>query len=323
MKEKMTGMQWVEKKGWVRWKLLPTAALLYALSLPQEWYAKSLSGMDEETIVTEVTPQIEDKKDDIIDLWPLVRWTPVKDPDEWVREWNEDQKKPETFGPKWDEIKIPWEVYEEDPREGRESWEKKESRIWVSGFIQVWTSIVPDFASICSDKASMLLCVDATDSKTWLWVSYIRLDDFHKDSDYPVSRASVLVPHRSKTLWDGKRTVWASVECTYVDNDPEMSELLPFIVWTYDTKTWWIFEWKYFHEIMKWPDADAFRLWITKKITEALSLTAQWWYKSDYDGKFFGRVVADIDIWGGLWVQVSWIAKDWKIAPTTWVIYKF
>ena len=169
----------------------------------------------------------------------------------------------------------------------------------------------------------MLLCVDATDSKSWLWVSYIRLDDFHKDQDYPVSRASVLVPHRSKTLWDWKWTIWSSVECTYVDNSPDMSEIMPLVFGSYSTKDGWTFEWKYFHEIMKWPDADAFRLTVTKKVSEALSLTAQWWYKSDYDGKVFGRVVVDVDLGNWFGVQVSWIAKDWKITPTAWVAYKF
>jgi hypothetical protein len=349
MKEKMTGMRWVEKMYWVLWKVLPTTALLCALRwTPTEWFAQKISGVTDGALTTDVVkkdaihskitmmpsswievqsddwPWIEPKPelwedDDTIDLWPLARWTPVKAPDKWLRELDEDQKEPEITGPRWDEIKIPWEIVSED--EGL--WEKKEPRISASGFLQVWTSIVPDFASICSDKPSMLLFVDATDSKSWLWLSYIRLDDFHKDPDYPVSRASVLVPHRSKTLWDGKRTVWASVECTYVDNSPEMSELLPLVVWSYTTKSWWTFEWKYFHEIMKWPDADAFRLWITKKIWDALSLTAHWWYKSDYDDKFFGRVVADIDIWNGLWVQVSWVIKDGKISPTAWVIYKF
>ena len=331
MKEKMTGMQWVEKKDWVRYKVLPIAALLYALWLPQEWSANGLSGIDEETTVMEITPQVQDKKDDIIDLWVTARWTSVKDSDEWVISWDE-------WVISWDEWVISWDEDEKEPLitgwdgdDGEKvwdegwgiKWEKEKSRISTSGFIQVWTSIVPDFASICSDKPSMMLFVDATDSKSWLWLSYIRLDDFHKDPDYPVSRASVLVPHRSKTLWDGKRTVWASVECTYVDNSPEMSELLPLVVWSYDTKTWWTFEWKYFHEIMKWPDTDAFRLWITKKIWDALSLTAQWWYKSDYDDKFFGRIVADIDIWNGLWAQVSWVIKDGKISPTAWVLYKF
>lgn len=317
MKEKMTGMQWVEKKSWVWYKVLPIAALLYALWLPQEWSAKGLSGTDEETTVMEITPQVQDKKDDIIGWKTAIQWIPVKDSDEWVTSWDEDKKEPWITGWDGDDGEKVWDDGWDIKRE------KEKSRIWVHGFIQMWTSVVPDFASICSDKPSMLLFVDATDSKSWLWLSYIRLDDFHKDPDYPVSRASVLVPHRSKTLWDGKRTVWASVECTYVDNSPEMSELLPLVVWSYTTKSWWTFEWKYFHEIMKWPDADAFRLWITKKIWDALSLTAQWWYKSDYDDKFFGRVVADIDIWNGLWVQVSWVIKDGKISPTAWVIYKF
>lgn len=280
MKTTRTEKECVETKRAWRWKVLPTtAALLYALvGSPQEWYAKTMSG---------------------IEWWAnqVGMTSPVK---------TDSLEKTITV----DELKKDLET-------------KEKKGIDVSGFIQLWTSIVPDFASICSDKPSMLLCIDATDKKSWLWVSFIRLDDFHSDPAYPVSKASVLVPHWSKTLWDGKWTVWASVECTYIDQMPDGAEIMPLIVWTYDTKDGWTFEGKYFHEMMKWPDADAFRLWITKKITDALSLTAQWWYKSDYDGKFFGRVVADVDLWGWFSVQVSWVAKDWKISPTALVAYKF
>lgn len=281
MKTTMKGRECVETKKVWRWKVLPTAALLYALLCsPQEWHAKTISGIEWWANQTEMT-------------------SPVKtDSLEWTK----------TIQGLMKEL---------------EQEKKWKTDIWVSGFVQVWTSVVPDFASVCSDKPSMLLCVDATDSKSWLWVSYIRLDDFHKDQDYPVSRASVLVPHRSKTLWDWKWSVWSSVECTYVDNSPDMSEIMPLVFGSYSTKDGWTFEWKYFHEIMKWPDADAFRLTVTKKVSEALSLTAQWWYKSDYDGKVFGRVVVDVDLGNWFGVQVSWIAKDWKITPTAWVAYKF
>lgn len=313
MKTRTLEKQWVERKDWVLWKILPTAALLYTLSLPQPWFAMDLSGMDEEKVVTDVTPQIEDKKGDTIDLWTLARGTPIKSEEEWFGEPDEDEEKPEMEW--WDGWKKEWSSWLEE----RRKWPK----IWVSGFLQVWTSVVPDFAGVFSDKPSMLLCVDASDKKSWFWLSYIRLDDFHRDPDYPVSQASVFVPYRSKTFKDGKRTAWASVECTFIDQQPGSEEFMPVIVWSYDTKGGWIFEWKYFHGFRKWTDTDALRLWITKKIGDALRLTAQWWYQTDYDKKFFGRIIADVDLWWWFWAQVSWIMKDWKITPTAWVLYKF
>ena len=207
-----------------------------------------------------------------------------------------------------------------DELDNKKEWK---TGIWVSWFIQVWTSVVPDFAGVFSDKPSMLLCVDASDKKSWLWISYIRLDDFHEDPDYPVSKASVFVPHRNKSLKDWKWDIWASVECTFIDQQPEGTSIMPVIVWTYNTSSWWSFEWKYFHGFQKGQDTDAIRLWITKKIWDALSITAQWWYQTDYDKKVFWRIIADIDLWNWFGAQVSWIAKDWKITPTAWVIYKF
>jgi hypothetical protein len=264
----------------------------------------------------EITPQVQDKKDDTIGWKTAIQWIPVKDSDEWVTSWD-DEIEPWITGWDGDDGEKVWD----------ECWnikrEKEKSKIWVHGFIQMWTSVVPDFAGVFSDKPSMLLCVDASDKKSWFWLSYIRLDDFHRDPDYPVSQASVFVPYRSKTFKDGKRTAWASVECTFIDQQPGSEEFMPVIVWSYDTKGGWIFEWKYFHGFRKWTDTDALRLWITKKIGDALRLTAQWWYQTDYDKKFFGRIIADVHLWWWFWAQVSWIMKDWKITPTAWVLYKF
>ena len=203
-------------------------------------------------------------------------------------------------------------------------WEKvgQESRIWVHGFVQVWTSVVPDFAGIFSDKVSGMVCIDAKDKATWLWLTVIRLDDFHTDPEYPLSRAGVVVPYRTISSKDGKRSGWASVEFSFIDQMPGDIGVTPVIVWSY--REWgWTIEWKYFHDFREWEDMDAVRLWITKKIWKILSLTAQWWYKSDYAGKVYGRVIADVDLWGWFWAQLSCIAKDWQLIPTGWVMYRF
>jgi len=318
MKEKMTAMQWVEKMGWTLWKVLPTAALLYALSWsPLEWHAQDVQSVDEGVITTEVvSPEIEEKKLDTIDWKTAIQWIWVKDEDEWASEWDDGEKKPWITGWDWDDgddtLDVGWDQW----------WEKAWSRIWVHGFVQVWTSVVPDFAGIFSDKVSWMIGIDAKDSKTWLWLTVIRLDDFHSDSEFPLSRASVLVPYWSISAKDGKRSAWASVEFSFIDQMPESVWVTPVVVWTY-SKSGWTFEWKYFHDIREWEDMDAFRLWITKKIWDILSLTAQGRCKSDYEGKFYERVIADVDLWDGLWAQLSCIVKDWKLTPTMWVVYKF
>lgn len=331
MKTRKIESKRVETKWTWRWKLLPAAgALVYALSWSaQDCSEKSLISTDDEWIVTEVTQQkaVETKDDRTFDMWTLIQRTPVKPEELWETWWDEDEKEPKLWwwdGDDKDETVDDEKTVElEKLMKELKSEKKKESQIWVGWFIQVWTSIVPDFASILSDKPSLMVCVDASHKKTWLWMSFIRLDDFHKDPSYPASKASVFVPYRSKTFKDGKRKAWASVECTFIDQQPGWEEFMPVIVWGYDSKTGWSIEWKYFHGFRKWIDTDALRLWITKKIWDALSLTAQWWYQSDYDEKYFGRVIADVDLWDGFWVQVSWVLKDWKITPTAWVIYKF
>ena len=283
MKERTLETQCLAEKESFTKKALVAAALAWALSLwsPSEWLAQNTSTVQDGASVTEVTKP----------------WTEIED--ERIIDLEEAIQ--------W--IEVNW-------------WnEGKEPRIWVHGFIQVWTSVVPDFAGIFSDKVSMLMCVSAIDQHSWLWVSFIRLDDFHTNPEYPVSRASVIVPSRNKSF--GKWSVWASVECTFVDQLPWNMEIMPVIVWSYSTDNGWAFEWKYFHGFQKWPDMNSFRLWISKKIGDALTLTAQWWYKSDYDKRFFGRIIVDVDLWNWLWAQVSCIAKNWGLTPTAWVLYKF
>lgn len=226
--------------------------------------------------------------------------------------------------PEMDILSELWDLDNEIKENYKSQKEKKESRMAVHGMIQVWTSIVPDFADILSDKCSMLMCVDASDKKTWLWLTVARLDDFHKDPDFPASKATVINAHWGKTFWDAWRAS-AAVELKYslIDNLPEANGFAPDVIGSYSTKNWRTFEWMYSHGFNKWKDMNAVRLWITKKINDALELTAQWRYKSDYDKNFFWRVIMNVDIWNGLWAQLSCVAKDWKLTPTAWVVYKF
>ena len=56
MKETMTWTECLEKRDWVLWKVLLTAALTWALLWsPSEWSAKTVSGIDEGAKVTEAT----------------------------------------------------------------------------------------------------------------------------------------------------------------------------------------------------------------------------------------------------------------------------
>lgn len=298
MKETKLEMQWSEeRKGWV-WTTLMSAALIWALWVlsPQAWLAQTVSSTDEGAQVTEVTQpwtEVEQEKDTIT-LGEAIQqaegsWTYVV--------WEED-------GP-WIEPDPDWEWW-----------------ISVGWFIQVWTSVVPDFANIFSDKMSGMIAIDAKHQKTWLWLTVIRLDDFHTDPEYPLSRASVVVPYRSVSSKDGKRSASTSVELSFIDQMPWKIWCTPVVVWTYNADGW-TFEWKYFHDFKEWKDMDAFRLWITKKIWDIMKLTAQWWYKSDYAKKFYGRIIADVDLWGWFWAQLSCIARDWTITPTWWIMYKF
>ena len=309
--EMMKGMQWVERKDGILWKVLPLTALLWALS-SQELHAQNLSSINDGATVTEVkTPKIEDKKETTID-WETATWT--KD-DEWVSKWKWEKKKPWITG--WNDDD------KEEPKtpEWDDVWEKESSWIAIHGMVQVWKIAIPDYADIASENAAALVCVDASHEKTWLWVSVVRLDDFSKDPANPVSQVTVINPHWDKSF--GK--VWVSVnsEFAFIDKMPEWNGVTAKVVWTYDAWKGWNFEWAYLHGFNKWPDSDAFRLWIAKKINEAWGLTVQWWYKSDYDRMFFGRIIMDVNLWNGFGLQLSCISKNWTLTPTMWVIYKF
>ena len=318
MKEMMKGMQWVERKDGILWKALPLTALLWALS-SQELPAQGLSSIDEDGVtVTEVkAPEVEDKKETTIDWETAIQWTSVKDDDKWISALDKGEKKPWITG-WWD-----GDDDEEKPKtpEWDDLWEKDGSWIAIHGMIQVWKIVIPDYADVASENAAALVCVDASHEKTWLWVSVVRIEDFSKDPANPVSQVTVINPHWDKSF--GKASVSVNSEFAFIDKMPEWNGVTAKVLWSYDMWKWWTLEGTYFHGFNKGPDSDAFRLWIAKKINEAWGLTVQWWYKSDYDKMFFGRIIMDVNLWNGFGMQLSCISKNWMLTPTMWVIYSF
>ena len=310
------------EKWWAVWStlkwLLLSTALFWALSWsPTEAWARTVSSGDDGVKVTAVTqPWTEAMRSwrEVTQLWEDVAksWTEVKQQKDTIslEDAIEMMKDEETYvvekGGPWIEPGPDWEPW-----------------ILTHWFVQAWSSVVPDFAEICSDKPALMIGIDATHEKTWLWVTVIRLDDFHKDPKYPVSRATVVSPHRWKSFVDGRVTVWVEGEVVFIDALPDAVWVTAKVVWSYSIWDGWTLDWMYAHSFEKWGGSDWVRLWISKKIDDALRVTAQWWYKTDYEGKFFGRVIADVDLWGWFWAQLSCIAKDWKLTPTAWIIYSF
>lgn len=230
---------------------------------------------------------------------------PILEPDpELNPEWLED----------WD-----WEAWDEDQQELI-----KKSRISTHWMVWVWTWISGDFWEITSDDVTLTAVLDVTDQNTWLWVMAIRLDDFNNDPEHPVSKVTVLSPHWKKKFWEDWK-FWINVELkkTFFDNNPSFNWIYPDVVLSYSANWWRTFEWMYAHRFMNWPDSDAFRLSISKRINDVLNLTWQFRYETWYDRNFYGRVTVDVDLWNGFLAQISWIAKYWKITPTLCIIRRF
>ena len=201
---------------------------------------------------------------------------------------------------------------------------KKDPAFSVHGMVSLWTNgIAWDAAEVCSTNPTLIGMVDVS-HKSWLGFTAIRLDDWQSDPNQPASRVTILNPHLTKRFWKNNE-IKVDLEWKYamLDKMPESNGFSPDVVWSYSTENGFTFEWMYSHKFKKWPDSDAFRLSISKKIDEALKLTAQWWYETGYDKHFYGRLMLDINLWNWLKAQVSLIAKNGELTPTTCIVYAF
>jgi len=314
-----------EPEGGAKQKLkkqLAWLALLstFLMSKTWEWMAQEIKTQERKEewkeIVVQPTTQV---LADTLGTWSdAPRW-PGREPDP-LPDWKDGT----TVGrdPEWDD-----ECDDEWENDEWQAWvdEKKQwdGKWWIvtHWMLYGWTWVAWDFAEVCSDRWTLIAVVDMSHPQTWLWFTWIRLDDFHNDPDQPASRATVLNLHWNKKFW--RFWLWVEWKYTFIDHLPQANWFSPDVVLSYTTDGWRTFEWMYAHKFKDWPDSDAFRLSISKKVNDALKITWQWWYETWYDKHFYGRIIVDVNLWNWFWAQLSCIWKYWKLTPTAWVIYQF
>lgn len=254
----------------------------------------------------------QERKDD----WKeIIVQTPAQAQSDTIITWDDATKLP---GIEPDPDVQWWENWEPGSDKDESEW-----KWWIAvhGMLYGWTWVAWDFAEVCSDRWTLIAVVDMSHPQTWLWFTWIRLDDFHNDPDQPASRATVLNLHWNKKFW--RFWLWVEWKYTFIDHLPQANWFSPDVVLSYTTDGWRTFEWMYAHKFKDWPDSDAFRLSISKKVNDALKITWQWWYETWYDKHFYGRIIVDVNLWNWFWAQLSCISKYWKLTPTAWVIYQF
>ena len=250
----------------------------------------------------------------------------IKDPSIWwtglepeLDDWDDTLEPTEE---EWDTVDEPSDTIPDSDGTPKTPEVEKDSKVKFGWMVQIWTWVAWDVAEVCSDKPSMTLVLNTLHKKTWLWFTYIRLDDFSSDEAHPCSKATILDPYLTKTFWpDWKIRVTAEWKYTIIDKKPELSGFAPDLKLAYTDK-WWTLEAMYIHRFQGLASSDAFRLSISKKINEIFEVTAQWWYDTWYDKHFYGRVTLDIDLWSGFMVELSCIAKHWKLSPTWCLVYR-
>ena len=210
-----------------------------------------------------------------------------------------------------------------DTPETPDTTKKEESKISIGWMVGFGSGVAADAAEVCSSNPELLWVLNVSHKKTGLWISLVRLDDFSESMSNPVSQVTIVNPYWSTKLWpDGKFSVTAEWKYSFFDKIPELNWFSPDIKLAYSDKGWTV-ETMYTHKFQKWADSDAFRLSVSKTFDEIFQLTAQWWYETGYDKHFYGRLIATVDLWHGLLVEMSFIAKHWKITPTAWILYRF
>lgn len=259
-----------------------------------------------------------------------------------AREWEKLMENAETHSYEEDTKWNLWEANENESIENWdnpwEDWKEKENPRTVHAMLQVWKIVIPDFADVASTNATAFTMVDISNKKMQWWVRIVNINDFGKNADNPESsvnplgKVTVVYPYMSRQVGE-KASVTVGTEFAFIERMPQWNWITATVAWSYDMGKGRTINWDYFHSFpgfedlkdpnVKWNHSDAIRIWITKKVNEALDITAQWRYKTDYDKKFFGRIIADINLWNGFWAQMSCILKNWKLEPTAWVFYKF
>lgn len=203
----------------------------------------------------------------------------------------------------------------------KDRWNEKKPRIEFHWSARFWSNVTPLLWSVLSDKPALRLTIDVSDSKSGIWASVIRFDDFNKSMETPASQLTMVDLYYQKQFWKFSIT-WVG-EYVNIDKMPGADSFTPIVLCTYDAWKWVTIDACYCHTFQKWTDVEDLRIWVTKTFNEAFSLAAQAFYKYDWSHKFSGRVQANVNLKNGFWAQLNFTAKDWKIIPTAWIMYKF
>ena len=202
--------------------------------------------------------------------------------------------------------------------------DKEKSKISVSGSVRVWDIYFANFAATPSEHPGIMLYANLKHEQSWLSLAITRADDLSNDPKYPWWKVTVLEPKFDKKFWKNKNISFCpGAMIQFFDNNPEWNGVTAYASCSFSEKHWWTFEWKFLHKFQKWADSDAFRASISKKINDALSLTANWWYETGYSRHFYGAIGVNINLWNWFWVQLNCIAKNGKLKPIAGIIYKF
>jgi len=286
--------------------LLKSLAAWIMLFFAKDALAQEVVVQDPQTTDKEVVYQTPaDLPDSTILLDDAVKSSGIETDSEW---WDTDGEVAGEWQDKW-------------KKESVEQWKEKKSPIEIHWSVRWGSDVTPLFWSVLSDRPALILTLDVSNPKTWLWASVIRADDFSKSMDNPASQVTLVDLYWQKKFW--KVWVTAVWEFASIDKLPWAENITPLVWVTYDAWLWWTFDAWAWHTFQKWEDEDMIRLWVTKKLDETFSLAAQVFINSGLSKKVSGRVQANVTLGKWFWAQLSFIAKDGKITPTAWVIFKF
>ncbi len=309
----MKGMQWVENLSWAVWKVLPTTALLWALLLPQQWFAQNVSGIDEGVLSTEVTaPKVKEKKWATIDWETAIQWTSVKDDDKWISVSDKDEKKPWITG--WgdgddsdkDQGNLP-EDWTDQTKEKSESWTSlsRQSGVWysITGWEALWVNRFIWSGKLFKGKlweisVTWIADLDNPLHTNWSW-KLILLKQLYKgfslDWDYTFTWAWNNIFRFGMwyggKLWDGSYGVKIfplntngspiSAKVTFGSKVWKNWFISSFVFVDFDTN-WYYSETEYVHQLAQWVAAfvQARLMWtIDGKFTGTDAQTLMWWVK--------------------------------------------
>ncbi len=312
MKTRTLEMQCQEKQQTMRWKILPTVALFWALlGCPSESYAQSMHNVDDGKTVTEVTQQDSLskkglKKTDCFEVL-LDDWVKIEpDPD-----WEDGKKKPWVTGWDWDDGDkdkgtLP-EDWSDQTKEKSKSWASFSRQTWVwysvTGWKALWVNRFVWSGTLFKGKlweVHITWIADLDDPlhtkwswKLILWKSLYKWLSFDWDYTFTWAWNNVFRVGMwySWKLWDwtyGVRifplnTNWSpiSAKVSFSTKVWKSWSLSSFVFVDFDTKCYYS-ETEYIHQLAKWVAAflQARLMWtMDGKFTGVDSQILMWWLK--------------------------------------------